>query len=98
MSAAFIILQAGVGQINFRPETRTEELMMRLFAPDLYRDLTVGFALGAIGVVGLMASDGSSASELIAPPANAAQTVQSADVLEVQVSEEFVIVPQERAL
>lgn len=64
---------------------------MRLFAPDLYRDLTVGFALGAVGVVGLMAGDGRSAGELIAPAAKAAQVAQTPQALEVQVSDEFAI-------
>lgn len=47
---------------------------MTLFAPDLFRHLALGFALGAV-IVGAASID--QWSDQIAPPAQAAQTLQA---------------------
>ncbi|MFM7349988.1 MAG: hypothetical protein ACKO01_10950 [Erythrobacter sp.] len=49
-----------------------DELSMRLFAPDLYRNFGIGFLLGAALIVGVNAADGGST---VASPAQAAELV-----------------------
>ena len=60
---------------------------MRFFAPDLYRNFAIGFAAGAVLVVG--ANAGHWGAEL-SSPAHAAQTLQAP-----QASGEFVIAPED---
>lgn len=47
---------------------------MRLFAPDLFRNFGIGFALGAAVIVGVTAADG---KPTVASPAQAAELVKT---------------------
>lgn len=59
---------------------------MRLFAPDLFRNFAIGFAAGAVLIVGANAEHWGAE---LSSPANAAQTLQAP-----LPSSEFVIVPE----
>jgi hypothetical protein len=62
---------------------------MRLFSPDLFRNFGIGFALGAVLIVGANAEDWNSA---VASPAQAAELHAPADTLTAP-TDEFVIAP-----
>jgi hypothetical protein len=62
---------------------------MRLFAPDLFRNFSIGFAIGALMIVGINADRW---SEEIASPAHAAVMPEAP-----QPSAEFIIAPGETA-
>lgn len=60
---------------------------MRLFSTDLYRNFGIGFALGAVAIVGLNADDWTGA---VASPAQAAEMSASDSIIPAPTNE-FVI-------
>lgn len=61
---------------------------MRLFAPDLFRNFGIGFALGALLVVGASAREWGT----LAPPAQAAELAATGAAADAPTAE-FVIAP-----